>query len=236
MNFAYPLASDEFDGSAPGPQWSWVRNDASAENVSGGALNIQAQTGDLNAGTNTAKNLLLQAALGDWTAVTKMTLNVTPHSNTQQAGLIAAPETAAFPTVLKALPTASLGITGNTLYLKMVKTALRDLLLDVTLGVPASFGAFQPGVAKDYSASMTADVVSTAGDAALSVADPSSIAPGHLVNGSFSLPSPLLVGGSSLPTVVKTYTAPVTTTCRRSASCSTSAPMTRCGPGATARR
>ena len=39
--------------------------------------------------------------------------------------------------------------------------------LALTLGGPASFGAFTPGVAKDYTASTTANVVSTAGDAAL---------------------------------------------------------------------
>jgi hypothetical protein len=60
--------------------------------------------------------------------------------------------------------------------------------LSLTLGPAASFGAFTPGVAKDYSASTTADVVSTAGDAALSVSDP-----GHLANGAFSLPDPLQV-------------------------------------------
>ena len=45
--------------------------------------------------------------------------------------------------------------------------------LALTLGAPASFGAFTPGVAKDYTASTTANVISTAGDATLSVADPS---------------------------------------------------------------
>ena len=60
--------------------------------------------------------------------------------------------------------------------------------LSLTLGAPASFGAFTPGVDKTYSASTTADVVSTAGDAALSVSDP-----GHLANGAFSLPDALQV-------------------------------------------
>ena len=45
--------------------------------------------------------------------------------------------------------------------------------LALTLGPPAQFGAFTPGVAREYSASTTANVVSTAGDAVLSVADPS---------------------------------------------------------------
>jgi NPCBM/NEW2 domain len=83
--------------------------------------------------------------------------------------------------------------------------------LSLTLGAPASFGPFQPGVAHDYTASTTANVISTAGDAALTVADPSSTATGHLVNGTYSLPQPLQVSGSPLtsPVTVKTWTAPV---------------------------
>jgi hypothetical protein len=60
--------------------------------------------------------------------------------------------------------------------------------LSLTLGAPATFGAFTPGVAKDYAASTTATVTSTAGDATLSVSDP-----GHLMNGTFSLPEALRV-------------------------------------------
>ena len=63
--------------------------------------------------------------------------------------------------------------------------------LSLTLGPPATFGTFTPGVTNDYSASTTANVISTAGDALLSVSDPSPTATGHLVNGAFSLPSPL---------------------------------------------
>ena len=63
--------------------------------------------------------------------------------------------------------------------------------LSLTLGTPATFGAFTPGITKTYEASTTANVISTAGDALLSVADPSSTATGHLVNGTFSLPQPL---------------------------------------------
>src|SRR6185437_4236004 len=49
--------------------------------------------------------------------------------------------------------------------------------LALTLGQAASFGAFTPGVEHVYEAQTTADVLSTAGDAALSVSDP-----GHLTN------------------------------------------------------
>ena len=53
----------------------------------------------------------------------------------------------------------------------------------------ASFGSFTPAVARNYDTAAAATVVSTAGDATLSVTDPSTTAPGHLVNGTFALPS-----------------------------------------------
>ena len=71
--------------------------------------------------------------------------------------------------------------------------------LALTLGAPATFGAFTPGVAGDYTASTTANVISTAGDATLSVSDP-----GHLANGAFTLSDPLQVAFSK-----STWTAPV---------------------------
>jgi hypothetical protein len=89
--------------------------------------------------------------------------------------------------------------------------------LAVTLGAPATFAPFVPGVAKEYTAGTTATVVSSAGDATLSVADASATATGHLVNGAFSLPSALQagvgttfadVGSSAVPTVLKTWSAP----------------------------
>jgi autotransporter-associated beta strand protein len=90
--------------------------------------------------------------------------------------------------------------------------------LSLTLGAPASFAAFTPGAAREYSASTTATVISTAGNGTLSVADPSDTATGRLVNGAFSLPQPLQVsgggafapvGGSANPTTLKTWSNPV---------------------------
>ena len=96
--------------------------------------------------------------------------------------------------------------------------------LSLGLGAPASFGAFTPGIARDYFAATTANVISTAGDALLSVADPSSTATGHLVNGTFSLPQALQararneantgtaynnVGSSASPLNLLTYAAPI---------------------------
>jgi len=91
--------------------------------------------------------------------------------------------------------------------------------LSLTLGAPASFGAFAPGLANDYTASTSATVISTAGDAALSVTDPSPTASGRLVNGSFALPQPVQIKASSLsgtggafaalPATLLTYGQPV---------------------------
>ncbi|MDA0185136.1 DUF1080 domain-containing protein [Solirubrobacter phytolaccae] len=60
--------------------------------------------------------------------------------------------------------------------------------LSLTLDAPATFGTFVPGVAREYTASTKATVISTAGDAALTTSEP-----GHLANGAFSLPQPLRV-------------------------------------------
>ena len=59
--------------------------------------------------------------------------------------------------------------------------------LSLSVG-PASFGAFTPGVPREYTATSTASVTSTAGDAVLTHSEP-----GHLANGAFTLPQPLRV-------------------------------------------
>ncbi len=68
-------------------------------------------------------------------------------------------------------------------------------VLSLVLGPAPSFGAFTPGVEHDYEAGTTATVTSTAGDALLSVADPDTAHPGHLVNGQYFLPSSLQMRG-----------------------------------------
>jgi amidase len=96
--------------------------------------------------------------------------------------------------------------------------------LSLSLGsATPSFGAFVPGTAADYTSSVTATVTSTAGNATLSAVDPSSTAPGHLVNGSFSLAQPLQIKAtnastpssafaplSATPLSLLSYTGPVT--------------------------
>jgi PKD repeat protein len=85
--------------------------------------------------------------------------------------------------------------------------------LSLSLGAPASFGAFTPGVARDYFATTAANVISTAGDAALSVTDPSPNHTGKLVNGTFALAQTLQagVGGTygPIPQTIKTWDSPV---------------------------
>ena len=109
-------------------------------------------------------------------------------------------------------------------------------------GPSASFGAFVPGVARDYSATASGVVTSTAGNATLSVADTSGIAPGHLVNGTFSLPQALQVrAGNGAYAPVPRRSARLRrrrspTTRSRSGSSSRSARPTRCAPATTRRR
>lgn len=84
--------------------------------------------------------------------------------------------------------------------------------LSLSVGA-ASLGALVPGVTRTYSGEATAAVTSTAGDAALSVFDPGAD-PGRLVNGAFALAQPLQidgkpVGGSSTPTPLHAWVAPV---------------------------
>jgi hypothetical protein len=96
--------------------------------------------------------------------------------------------------------------------------------LALTLGAPAAFGAFTPGVAREYTATQMASVVSTAGDGMLTVSDASSTNTGKLVNGAFALAQPLMasassaggtaaaggaVGGSAAPTSILTWGGPV---------------------------
>jgi predicted amidohydrolase YtcJ len=77
--------------------------------------------------------------------------------------------------------------------------------LSLTLGAPANLGAFTPGADKTYTAQTDAKVVSTAGNAALSVSDP-----GRLTNGAFSLAEPLQVSLSKTSWTAPASNDPVT--------------------------
>jgi glucose/arabinose dehydrogenase len=74
-------------------------------------------------------------------------------------------------------PTASTSVGGT-----VVPT------LALTLGGPASFGQFVAAQANTYTAQTTANVISTAGNATLTVTDATGTAPGHLINGTSVMP------------------------------------------------
>jgi beta-glucosidase len=149
--FAHRALGDSFNGSDVGPQWTWIRQDPANEHVAGGSLTITPETGDLAGTTNTARNILVQPALGDWIMQTKLTLNSAPHAATQQAGVIAYQDDdnylkfdwefssgaarlsettedslsgAPVTQVLTTLPTAGL-VNGDTVWLRMVKNGPR---------------------------------------------------------------------------------------------------------------
>ena len=96
--------------------------------------------------------------------------------------------------------------------------------LSLTLGAPVTFGVFTPGVTRTSLAGTTANVISSAGDALLSVSDPSPVGTGHLVNGTFVLAQPLQararnaantgtaynnVGSSASPLNLLMYSGPI---------------------------
>ena len=81
--------------------------------------------------------------------------------------------------------------------------------LSLTLGAPATFGAFTPGIAKDYTASTTANVISTAGDATLTASDPSTTTRATWSTARSSCRSRCRSRARRCPSTVKTYAGPV---------------------------
>ncbi|WP_433300241.1 family 43 glycosylhydrolase [Actinoplanes sp. CA-030573] len=80
-----PAYSDDFDGTAIGSAWSWVRPDATAT-VSDGALVRPTQAGDLALGADNAGVLLRAAPPGSFVVDTKITFD--PVRPAQQAGIV----------------------------------------------------------------------------------------------------------------------------------------------------
>lgn len=80
------LTSDDFNTGTLGSQWSWVRQDSTKWSLNGNSLKLTAQAGELYTTTNTAKNVLLQSASGDYEIVTK--LNWKPSTAWTNAGLV----------------------------------------------------------------------------------------------------------------------------------------------------
>ena len=91
VNFAHAPKSDDFSSTTLGPQWSWVRENPAKWSLTSnpGSMTITPEQGDLATATNTAKNLLLQPALGDFAIESKLTFSAKPSTATQQGGIIA---------------------------------------------------------------------------------------------------------------------------------------------------
>jgi hypothetical protein len=85
------------------------------------------------------------------------------------------------------------GVNGDSTVAQTDITGTVPATLALTLGAAPSFGAFTAGLAKDYFASTTATVTSSAGNAALIVQDPSAFYTNHLVNGSYAMAQELQI-------------------------------------------
>ncbi len=161
--FAHRARSDDFSGTSVGPQWTWLRQDPASEQVSGGALTITPEQGELSGTNPPARNVLLQPALGNWAMVSKLTFSTAPHVANQQGGLIAYQDDANWlkidweysngsaelaettsdnqnitgkqiTQVLTTIPTAGL-LTSNTVWLAMDKVGARYTTYYSTDGV-----------------------------------------------------------------------------------------------------
>ena len=136
------------------------------------------------------------------------------NGGTQQATLTVtyADGTTASKTISVEVPTT----VPSTVTASVAKT------LGLTLGSPANFGAFVPGVANTYTASTTANVISTLPDAALSIMDPSTTFAGYMVNTGTPLPQALRARATNAantstafatitgsPLTLLTYSAPI---------------------------
>ncbi|MDA0172611.1 ThuA domain-containing protein [Solirubrobacter taibaiensis] len=70
-------------------------------------------------------------------------------------------------------------------------------ILGLTLAPTTALGAFTPGVTRDYTATTSARVTATTGDATLSVSDRGTSNPGRMVNGTSALLRPLEISVGS---------------------------------------
>lgn len=84
--------SDEFDGAALRPQWSWVRQpDPATAGLDGGTFRFDTQAADLFEGSNNASVLLEDAPNGNYVVETRVKLNLPAEGccfNYVQAGLV----------------------------------------------------------------------------------------------------------------------------------------------------
>ncbi|MDA0180072.1 ThuA domain-containing protein [Solirubrobacter phytolaccae] len=159
---------------------------------------------------------------GAWTTyaepvvVSAVGAHTVEHRATDKAGNVSAVGSVAF-TI--APPTTGESVQANT-----DLTGSVPGVLALALTTPPTFGTFTPGVTRDYTATTQAHITSSAGEAKLTVSDPSTAHPGKLVNGSLALPQAVQVkatsarggtgvfaalGTTSAPTTLLTYSGPV---------------------------
>lgn len=91
VSFGTRAISDEFSGKTPGRQWSWIRENSAAWNMTKtpGWLEFTLEKGDIQGNTNDAGNILLQNANTDWTAETVMRFSERLSVPGQKAGIVA---------------------------------------------------------------------------------------------------------------------------------------------------
>ncbi|HEX8824345.1 MAG TPA: family 43 glycosylhydrolase [Archangium sp.] len=87
-----PAASDEFNDTALGAQWNWVRPPPSTDfGLENGSFRFNNQVADLHEDSDNASILWEQAPTGDYMVETKLTLNLPPEGccqNYVQAGIV----------------------------------------------------------------------------------------------------------------------------------------------------
>ena len=129
---------------------------------------------------------------GAWTTYTQPVVvsavgpHTLEHRATDKAGNVGTVGSVAFTIAAEPAPGTPVVIGGDV-----------PGVLALTIGSPPSFGTFTPGVTRDYTASTTVGVTSTAADAKLTVSDPATGTTGKLVNGTFALAQPLQVKATS---------------------------------------
>ena len=81
--------TEDFDGTAPSDEWTWVRESSNRWQMNDGKLTITTESGDIKGSTNNGKNILVRSVgEGDWEAVAKVDLSAVPSQATQQAALL----------------------------------------------------------------------------------------------------------------------------------------------------
>jgi hypothetical protein len=83
----FARSARDLSSALVGHQWIWIRPDAASARAVGGSAQIGLEPGDLD--THTARNVLLEPALGNWTITSRLTLSAALSATGQQAGIIA---------------------------------------------------------------------------------------------------------------------------------------------------